>query len=89
MTSKEFVQDVLGECSKKDYNPDIEGAETVEFQRASTFYHFLLPSNFRLINKKGVVNNIPQSDMTSRPDVLEKYFDDSVRGALNQSLFND
>jgi Animal haem peroxidase len=89
MTSKDVIDDTFGQLVKKDYNPDIEGAETVEFRGAATFSHFLLPTNFKMINKLGQLTEIAQSDMVSRVDILDKYFDDSVRGALNHAMFVD
>jgi peroxidase len=89
LLSNEINQDVFGQFTKKDYNPDIDPSLTVELRGASTFNHYLVPSAFRFINTNGVLTDVLQSDITKRADVLDQYFDDSVRGALNQSIFSN
>jgi Animal haem peroxidase len=90
MISPKLVENVFGKFTKENYDEEIDPSTSVEFMQAVVrFNHFFVPSNMRLIDANGTVTEIPQSDLIGRVDILDKFYDESMRGALNQSIHVD
>jgi Animal haem peroxidase len=78
---------LFGKQNIETYDSKIDPSCTVEFmQAAARFTHFFVRPNMKLLDVNGNVREIPTSDTTGKSEILEKSFEDSVRGALNQSL---
>jgi peroxidase len=87
MTSKEFSDIFTCKQTLGSYDSSVDPSCSVEFtQSAARFNHFFIPSFMRLIDERGKITDIPQSDLVGRVDIIDKSFEDSLRGALNQSL---
>lgn len=81
------VESIFGKFTKENYDERIDPSTFVEFmQGVVRFNHMFVPSHLRLINSNGEKTETLQSDLIGRFDVLDKFADDSVRGALNQSI---
>ena len=89
-TSKTVTENIFGSFVNEGYRDDVDPSETVEFHSTVTrCTHFLIPSNMRLLESNGQFTDYGQSDLIGRVDILDGQTESYIRGAMNQSIFEE
>lgn len=89
-TSKTVTENIFGSFVNEGYKEDVDPSETVEFHSTVTrATHFLIPSTLRLLESNGQFTDTLQSDLIGRLDILEGQTESYIRGAMNQSIFDE
>jgi hypothetical protein len=55
-------------------------------QAATRFGHIFNQENVSLVSSDGTVREMPSSDLTLNGGALDKFYDDLLRGAMNQKI---
>jgi hypothetical protein len=86
VTSKEFVQLVIGDVRVGSYNPTIDPSCTVEFfQTSAKFSHYFSQEKMLFVRPNGS-EEIMLSDVTWKTELVDVAPDDGLRGALEQRI---
>lgn len=89
-TSKTVTENIFGSFVNEGYKEDVDPSETVEFHSTVTrCTHFLIPSTLRLLESNGQFTDTLQSDLIGRVDILDGQTESYIRGAMNQSIFDE
>lgn len=81
------IESVFHKRVNESYNATVDPSITVEFTTAAyRLGHFYLQNSVLMMDKDMKKTNIPLSDTLGRIDLLEKNFDDVLRGALFQPM---
>jgi peroxidase len=79
------IESVAKKRINETYNENFDASTTLEFSTAAyRFLHYFLQPDMQLIDANKNVERILISDTLGRIDLIEKRFDDALRGILNQ-----
>ncbi|CRL07712.1 CLUMA_CG020666, isoform A [Clunio marinus] len=84
--SGRIIETIFKKRINETYKENFDASTSLEFSTAYRIGHFYLQPEMLLIDETGTTEKVPHSETLGRLDLVENYFEATVRGLLQQPV---